>query len=573
MSASGASRKPVIFVVDDHLPTLQTIARDLEHRFGQDYRIVTANSSTEGIDTLRGVAASGVRVSIIAAELNMATMNGVEFLELGAAIHREAKRILLVSMNRRGIVPGEHVIELLQNAMTLGRVDQTITVGWESPEEFFYPSIQTALGNWASSHLPHVEIVRVVGGQWDPATHTLRDTLNRNVVPFGFYDVSSDEGEQLLRSVGAERADLPVVIFRDGFVLSRPTPLEVADALGARTSPGSEIYDVAILGAGPAGLAAAVYAASEGLRTLVIEAHALGGQAGTSSMIRNYLGFPEGVPGNRLTARAYEQALHFGATFLFMQKAGALNVEDDHFVVTLAQCEPARARSVLVAIGMQYRRLNIPALERLVGAGVYYGSATVEAPAMVGQHVVVVGGANSAGQAATHLAKFARQVTMVVRGESLATEMSHYLIEQIEATPNIEVLLRTQVVAASGEHRLASVTLRQTDTGVESEIEIAAIFLLIGSESCSNWLAGTLEMDDWGYIVTGRDVSRDRWPLARAPHEFETSVPGVFAAGDVRHGSVKRVAGAVGEGSVTVGSIHRWLAERASLLTHATARE
>jgi thioredoxin reductase (NADPH) len=528
-------------------------------RFGNDYRIVSAGSPREGVGMLRELAADQADVALIAADLQMAEMDGVEFLEQGRALHRDARRALLVTLNRRGTVAIVESLEALQHALALGRIDLSIPRGWVSPEEWFYPQIQQALSDWANANRPHTEVVRVVGEQWDPASHRMRDLLDRNVVRFGFYDVDSAEGRDLLRSVNATAEALPVAIFQDGFYLSRPNRREVADALGVQTSPADEIYDLVILGAGPAGLSSAVFAASEGLNTLVIEAQALGGQAGTSTRIRNYLGFPQGLSGSQLASHAYEQALVFGSHFLFMQEANGLFVDNGHFLIALSDCQPARARAVIVAIGMRYRRLAIPELDRLVGAGVYYGSAAVEAPAMAGRQVFVVGGANSAGQAAVHLARYAARVSVVVRGASLEATMSTYLIDELEATPNIEVLLRTQVVGAGGNHRLESLTVENAQTGVREGVEAAALFILIGAESCGDWLKGLLEMDDRGYLMTGGDLSLNTWPLSRSPLPFETSLPGVFAIGDVRHGSVKRVAAAVGEGSVAIGSVHQYL--------------
>jgi thioredoxin reductase (NADPH) len=559
----GRARRPVIFVVDDDPPSRETIINDLRRRFGNDYRIVSAGSPQEGIGLLKQLAAERAEVALIAADLQMAEIDGVEFLEQGRALHRDAKRALLVTMNRRGTVAIVESLEPLQHALALGRIDISIPKGWVSPEEWLYPQVQQALSDWANANRPHKEVVRIVGEQWDPASHRMRDLLNRNVVRFGFYDADSAEGRELLRSVGAAGEPLPVVIYQDGFYLSRPNRREVAEALGVQTNPASEIYDLVIIGAGPAGLSSAVFATSEGLSTLVIEAQALGGQAGTSAKIRNYLGFPQGLSGRQLTSRAFEQAMVFGTQFLFMQEAIGIDVVDGCFLISLSDCEPARARAVIVAIGMQYRRLAIPGLDRLVGAGVYYGSAGVEAPAMAGQQVFVVGGANSAGQAAVHLARYAAQVLVAVRGESLEATMSRYLIDELEATPNIEVLLRTRVVGAGGTHRLETLTLENARSGLRQEVEAAALFVLIGAESCANWLTGELETDDRGYLMTGRDLSLNTWQLSRPPLPFETSLPGIFAVGDVRHGSVKRVAGAVGEGSVAVGSVHQYLEDLA----------
>jgi thioredoxin reductase (NADPH) len=363
----------------------------------------------------------------------------------------------------------------------------------------------------------------------------------------------------LLREYGVDVERLPAVIFHDGSVLQDPAPIDVANAIGVRTKPASDVYDLAILGAGPAGLAAAVYGASEGLHTVVIEPQAIGGQAGTSSMIRNYLGFPRGVSGGELTFRAWEQTLLFGTEFVFMQRAVGVTANGDERLIRLGDGSEVRARAVIIAAGVAYRRLGIPALERLVGLGVFYGAAGVEAPALAGEAVYVVGGANSAGQAALHLAKFAARVTLLVRGGSLEDGMSDYLITQITAAPNIAVRLHTRVVDGGGAERLERLTLEDVQTGQREEVAAAALFVLIGAEPRTEWLREAIVCDDRGYLLAGRDVPGEAWALQRAPLPFETSMPGVFAVGDVRHGSVKRVAGAAGEGSVAIGSIHQYL--------------
>jgi thioredoxin reductase (NADPH) len=378
-------------------------------------------------------------------------------------------------------------------------------------------------------------------------------------VPFGFYATDSAEGLRLIQEYGVDIARLPALILNNGLVVHDPSPIEVAGALGVRTRPTGEIYDVAILGAGPAGLSAAVYAASEGLRTLVIEPRAIGGQAGTSSMIRNYLGFPGGVSGSDLTFRAWEQSLLFGAPFVFTQQAIGLSVDGDERIVTLSDGGVVRSRAVIIASGVSYRRIGIPALDHLVGVGVFYGATSDEAPAMAGQDVYVVGGANSAGQAALHLAKFASRVTVLVRGKSLTQGMSSYLISQLEATPNIDVRVRTRVIDGHGEDRLKALTLEDALSGQREEVPAAAVFVMIGAAPLTEWLGDQVHRDARGFILTGRDVPERAWPLQRAPLPFETNTPGVFAVGDVRFGSVMRVASSVGEGSVAVNSVGQYL--------------
>jgi thioredoxin reductase (NADPH) len=553
---------PTLFVIDDDPRELATLEDVLRRRFGADYRVMAERLPEAGLDLLERLAHRGDDVALVAADLGLPGMGGVEFLERAHALHRGAVRALLVAMDSRGTRIPFGALHALQRATALGRIDLWVVKGWVSPEELLYPQIQEALSAWTRANRPRHEVVRVVGEHWSPRSHELRDALARNTVPFGFYEADSEQGRRLVRDHGVDTRRLPAVIRYDGSVMHDPSLLDVAEALGVHTPPSSEVYDLAILGSGPAGLSAAVYGASEGLSTLVVEPKSIGGQAGTSSMIRNYLGFPRGVSGGELTFRAWEQALLFGARFVFAHRATGLATRGEERVVVLADGSEAIARAVIVAAGAHYRRIGVPSLERLVGAGVFYGATSVEAPAMVGEEVYVVGGANSAGQAALHLAKFAARVTLLVRGESLAAGMSDYLIGQIEATPNLEVRLRSQVIDGRGEARLETLVLEEVGTGRREEVTAAAVFVLIGAEPHTEWLGDVVQRDERGYILTGRDVPREGWSLERPPLPFETSIPGVFAAGDVRYGSVKRVAGAVGEGSVAVGSVHQYLGEQ-----------
>jgi thioredoxin reductase (NADPH) len=564
-TSDGAARGlPVLFIVDANLEARIGIESALLRRFAPDYRVLTADSSGAGLEALERLAQRGEEVALVAADLHLPGVDGIEFLERARALHRHAMRALLVAMDRRGTRIPFDALESLQRATALGRIDFWVMKGWVAPEELLYPQFQEALTAWTRANRPRHEVMRVVGEHWSPRSHELREALARNTVPFGFYAADSNEGRQLLRDHGVDAERLPAVILHDGSVLHSPTLVDVANALGVHTRPSSEVYDLAILGAGPAGLSAAVYGASEGLRTLVIEPQAIGGQAGTSSMIRNYLGFPHGVSGGELAFRAWEQALLFRTQFVFRQRATRLTMRGHERTVELSDGSEVIARAVIIAAGVEYRRLGIAALERLVGVGVFYGAAGVEAPAMVGEEVYVVGGANSAGQAALHLARFAARVTLLVRGESLEAGMSDYLVTQLQATQNIYVRLRTRVVDGRGDERLETLILEDVGTGQREEVAAAAVFVLIGAEPHTEWLHDVIQRDDRGYIMTGRDVSQQVWPLARPPLPFETSTPGVFAVGDARHGSVKRVAGAVGEGSVAVGSVHQYLAEIAA---------
>jgi thioredoxin reductase (NADPH) len=557
--------KPVVVAVDDELGALQTLVAALQRRFGADYRVVVAESAAAGEALLGRLAGDGAEVALVIADLDLAGDDGVAFLGRAHARFPDAGRALLVEMDERGTRLPLAAMERLQRATALGQIDFSIITPWVSPEEWLYPQVQEALSKWAKAHRPRHEAVKLVGAQWSPRSHELRDILSRNTVPFGFYAVESDEGRRLLREHGVDASRLPVFIQHGGRVLIDPATVEIADALGVRTRPDAEPYDVAIVGAGPAGLAAAVYGASEGLKTAVVEPEALGGQAGTSSMIRNYLGFPRGVSGGDLTSRAYEQAFLFGAQFIFTKGATGLTPRGNERVLTLSDGSELASRAVVIATGVSYRRLGIPTLDALLGVGVFYGAAAAEAAALRGEEVFVVGAGNSAGQAALHLAKYAARVTLLVRGDSLMASMSDYLIRQIEADKRIEVRLRTQVVDVRGApQQLDGLVLADTVTGATETVPAAALFVLIGAEPRTQWLAGTLERDRGGYLLTGRDLLEAAGPTGvsrnRPPLPLETSLPGVFAAGDVRHGSIKRVASAVGEGSSAIRHVHEHLA-------------
>lgn len=555
--------RPVLLVVDADEAARSTFVAALQRRYGADYRVISAGSATDGLAVLEQLAREESAVALVAAALHLPEMDGVAVLDRASALHRGAGRVLLVPMDPRGTRIPFNNLPALQQAMALGRIDVWIVKGSASPEEWLYPQIQEMLTAWTAARgTPH-EVFRVVGERWSPQSHKLRDMLTRNTIPYGFYAADSDEGRRLIREHGVDTARLPAIVRFDGSVVHQPTDIDVAESLGVETRPASEVYDLAILGAGPAGLAAAVYGSSEGLRAVVIEGQAIGGQAGTSSMIRNYLGFPRGVGGGPLAFRAWEQALLFGTQFVFTQQAMNLEARGIERTITLSGNTNVTARAVIIAIGVTYRRLGIPALDRLVGVGVYYGAAGAEAQAMTGEQVFVIGGANSAGQAALHLAKYAARVTLLVRGKSLAASMSDYLIRQVMSTPNIDVRLQTQVIDGRGEHRLDSLVLEHVETGAREEVRASALFVLIGAEPRTEWLLNAVAIDDRGFVLTGGDIPADSWPLARAPLPFETSMPGVFAVGDVRHGSVKRVAGAVGEGSVAVGSVHQYLVDPA----------
>jgi thioredoxin reductase (NADPH) len=556
---AAAPGLPALLIVDADPEARAVTESALARRFGADYRVLTAGAPQAALDTLGRLADRGDQVALLAADLHLPGMDGVELLERAHLLHRGASRVLLVAMDRYYTRIPFSELAALQRATALGRIDFSVVKGWVTPEEWLYPQVQEALSAWTMANRPRHVVYRIIGEQWSPRSHDLRDLLIRNGVPFEFHLPDSQSGRQLIRDFGIDVQRLPALIHHDGSVLHDPDYAEVAAAHGITTKPSSEVFDLAVLGAGPAGLAAAVNGASEGLRTLVIEPRSIGGQAGSSSMIRNYLGFPRGISGGGLAHRAWEQAVLFGAEFVFTQRAIQLRPQGDQRLMALSEGDTAVARAVIIAAGVTYRRLGIPSLDRLVGMGVFYGAAGAEAPAMAGEEVYVVGGANSAGQAALHLARFAARVTLLVRGGSLAASMSDYLITQLEATPNVDVRLHSRVVEGRGEARLEALTVEDVRTGQREQVTATAIFVLIGAEPHTNWLRDVLQLDDRGFVLTGRDIPEPAWPLQRAPLPFETSLPGVFAAGDVRYGSVKRVAGAAGEGSVAVGSVHQYL--------------
>jgi thioredoxin reductase (NADPH) len=560
----------VLLIAGGDSRDVETTASALDRRFGSDYRVLSAGSAADGLAELRGLARGGEQVALVAADLYLPDGDGVEFLERAAGLHNGVVRILLFDLDEFHTRIPFRELPALQRASALGRIDGWMVKGWVNPEEWLYPQVQEALSAWSTAHQPGHVVYRMIGLEWDRRSHDLRDALTVNGVPFAFHTKDSDSGRQLIRNHRVDVTRLPALIRHDGTVLQQPSMAEMAVSHGVQIRPTAPVYDLVVLGAGPAGLAAAVYGASEGLDTLVVEARSIGGQAGTSSMIRNYLGFHRGIHGGELAHRAWQQATLLGAEFVFTNRATALTAEGDHHVLTLDDGGQLAGRAVILAAGITYRQLDIAELDRLIGAGVFYGAAGVVAPAVAGEDVFVVGGANSAGQAALHLAKHAAHVTLLIRGASLAAGMSDYLVRQIQATPNVEVRLHTRVVGGRGDTRLESLTL-QDDQGQQEEVAAAAVFIMIGAKPHTDWLAPVLSLDKKGFVLTGRDIPGANWVLEREPYPFETSRPGVFAAGDVRHGSVKRVAGAVGEGSVAVGSVHRYLAAAAPFEGQARA--
>jgi thioredoxin reductase (NADPH) len=557
----GWMGRPVLFVVDDDRDGLMRLARDLRRRYGADYRVITAASGPAALGRLARLQQEGEQVALLVAGQWLPQMTGIEFLGRAHLAHPGARRLLLFPYG------DARALNAVARAMAAHELDYYLAKPWHPREQMLYPLISELLGDWAKANGPAFEVVQVIGPQWDARSHEVRDLLHRNGFRFGFHADDSERGRVLLEQVG-QRPGRVVLLFHTGQVLVDPPNADVAMMLGATTHPGRKTRDLAIVGAGPAGLAAAVYAASEGLRTVIIEAEAAGGQAGTSSMIRNYLGFPRGISGGELTARAYEQAWLFGAQFIFMAEVVGIQTADEHLILLLRDGAEVRSRAVVIGTGVSYRLLGIPALDALIGSGVFYGAAVSEARAMAGKHVFVVGAANSAGQAALHLARYARQVTMLVRGSSLAEKMSAYLIEEIHATDLIDVRPHTEVVNGAGDRRLESLTMRDSVTGATETLAAGALFVLIGATPHTEWLPDSVARDEGGFILTGRDAlttgTRECWPLDRPPLPLETSLPGVFAVGDVRHRSTKRVASAVGEGAVAIKLVHEFFDEASS---------
>lgn len=545
----------VLLAVEEDEQALRDIARELEDRYARHYRVVRSRSSREAHTRLEELTDAGAEVALVLAGQWLGGMTGSDLLERARRLHPHARRGLLISWGDWGDrATGEAIFD----AIARGRIDHYVIRPSASPDELFHQAISTLLLDWAEARRVAPYTVQIVGESWTGRAYELRSTLERCAMPHAFSLADSGEGRAVVEAAG-EGARLPLVGFPDGTVLADPSNAEIARAAGSAVHPERMDFDLVVVGAGPAGLSAAVYGASEGFRTLVVDEGGLGGQATASSLIRNYLGFPRGVSGRRLAQQAYEQAWMFGANFAFMQRAIGLEREHGELLVTLSDSGRVRGRAVLLATGATYRRLGVPALEALNGAGVFYGGLTSEAPAMAGRDIYVLGGANSAGQAALYLARYARRVTLVVRAASLEAGMSRYLARQVAATPNLRIRLGTEVVGGGGAGWLDHLVLRDRASGAEETVEAGGLFLMIGARPHTDWLPPQVARDERGFIRTGTDAHGRRWPLERDPLLFETSVPGVFAAGDVRHGSVKRVASAVGEGSVVIQLLHQLL--------------
>jgi thioredoxin reductase (NADPH) len=558
VSATAESRevaRPVVLAVDDEPSVARAVERDLRRRYGREFRVLRAESGAEALTALRESKLRGAPIALLLADQRMPVMSGVEFLEHAIALAPEAKRVLLTAY-----ADTQAAIDAI-NRVSL---DHYLLKPWDPPEEQLYPVVDDLLDAWRADAPSPADRIRLVGHRWSRESHDVRDFLARNQVPYRWLDVErDDEGRRLLAAADGA-AELPLVLLPDGSALQRPSVVELADRAGIRRRAELPFYDLLIVGGGPAGLAAAVYGASEGLQTALVERQAPGGQAGQSSRIENYLGFPVGLSGGDLARRATTQAQRFGAELLTVQEVTAIDERGPARIVRLAGGDELGASAIIIATGVDYRRLEAEGVDGLSGRGIYYGGSRSEGLSCRDEHVVVVGGANSAGQAAIYFAAYAERVTILYRGDSLAKNMSRYLIDTIEATANIEVRLNAEVEAAHGEESLRSITVRDSATGDREQLELAAMFVFIGARPQTDWLPPAIARDRRGFILAGAELLmedvRPRWRLDRDPHLLETSLPGVFVAGDVRSESMKRVASAVGEGSMAVHFVHEYLA-------------
>ena len=555
MTTPASTARTVIVTVDDDPGVSRAVARDLRRRYGEQHRIVRAESGDAALDALREMRLRGDEVAVIVADYRMPGMNGIEFLERAMDLYPTARRVLLTAYADTGAaIDAINVVDL----------DHYLLKPWDPPEEKLYPVLDELLSKWQEEERRPVHVTKLVGHRWSARSSDVREFLARNQVAYRWYESEGPDGQRLLAAAQADGLRLPVVITPDGEALVEPTDAELATRVGLATTPSKDFYDLIVIGGGPAGLGAAVYGASEGLRTVLVERTATGGQAGQSSRIENYLGFPDGVSGAQLTERARRQATRFGAEVLTTRDVVGLDVNGSARTVRFSDGGTIDAHTVILATGVSYRQLDAPGLEEMTGRGVYYGSALTEATACTGQDIYIVGGANSAGQAAVYLARHAKSVTILVRGSALERSMSYYLIQQIREIGNISVRTCTEVIGAGGSDHLEWLTLRDTTTGATETVDAGWLFLFIGAAPLTDWLDGVVNRDQRGFVVAGPDLSAegDRprgWELDRAPYHRETSVPGVFVAGDARAESAKRVASAVGEGAMAVMLVHRYL--------------
>jgi thioredoxin reductase (NADPH) len=554
--------RPILFAIDDDTEVLRAVDRDLRRQYGEHYRVMRAGSGPSALDALEQLKTRKTPVALFLVDQRMPQMSGVEFLERAIPLFPAAKRVLLTAYADT---------DAAIHAINTARVDYYLLKPWDPPEQRLYPVLDDLLGDWQANFRPPFEGIRVVGHRWSPEAFQVRDFLARHQVPYQWLDVEeAAEARELVETAekagGEDKPRLPLVFLADGSWIANPSRGELAEKIGFKTQAEKPFYDLAIVGGGPSGLAAAVYGASEGLRTLLIEGDAPGGQAGTSSRIENYLGFPAGLSGADLTRRAVTQAQRFGVEILTPQEAQGVRLEDPYRFVKLSDGSEVSCHALLIATGVSYRKLDVPGVDQLTGAGIYYGAAMTEAMACRDEDVFIVGGANSAGQAAMYFSKYASRIVMLVRGDSLNKGMSQYLVDQIGETPNIEVWYHSNVAAAHGEEHLESIDVHNSETGEVTNHPARSLFILIGAQPHTGWLEGVVERDKHGFILSGPELMHDGkrpegWTPDRDPFLLETSVPGIFVAGDVRRGSVKRVASGVGEGSIAISFIHQYLSK------------
>ncbi len=550
-------KKPIIFLLDDDPSVLKAVTRDVKSMYRKEYRVLATQSANEALDALVDLKKKGEVIALFLSDQRMPEMLGVEFLEKAKTYYPEAKRVLLTAYSDT-----EAAIKAINDV----QLDYYLMKPWDPPEEKLYPILNDQLDEWRSGYIPEFEGIRIVGYQWSPKSHAIKDFLSGNLIPYQFLDIeTSEKGKELLSINEINQKILPAVFFQDGSYLSDPPLQSIGDKAGMKSQASQTMYDVAIIGAGPAGLAAAVYGGSEGLNTILIEKRAPGGQAGTSSRIENYLGFPKGLSGAELSRRAISQATRFGIEFLSPQQVTSISFKDNYKILELGDGNKINAKSVIVTTGVDYRKHPAKGIDNFTGAGIYYGAATTEAHAVKDQEVYIVGGGNSAGQAAMYLSKFARNVHIIIRKPDLSSSMSHYLIDQIGHTENIHVLGHTEVMEAIGEDRLQQIVIRNNEKNEEKVVEAGALFIFIGARPKTEWLNIEVIKDAKGFLETGAGLSRydnfkKIWQLEREPYLLETCSPGIFAAGDVRSGAMNRVASAVGEGSMAIKFVHEYLA-------------
>ncbi len=549
---------PFILIIDDDLQVLRAIQRDVRNKFREEYKVLATESATEALESLKELKLKNETVALFISDQRMPEMEGTVFMEKAKEIFPEAKKVLLTAYSD---------IEAAIKAINTLKLDYYLLKPWNPPEEKLYPVITDLLDDWQNSFIPEFEGIKIIGYQWSPVSHRIKDFFTGNLIPYKWFDIElNKEAEELINIHKIETNELPAVLFEDGSLLKSPEEPELAKKIGLKSTALEEMYDVVIIGAGPAGLAAAVYGGTEGLKTLMLEKKAPGGQAGTSSRIENYLGFPSGLSGADLTRRALTQALRFGVELLSPCQVVDINMKDNYKILTLSNGPEIKTHTIIISTGVDYKTLDVKGISELTGAGVYYGAATAEARSCKDKNVFIIGGGNSAGQAAMYLSGFAKNVFIVIRKNSLDSTMSRYLVDQIKKTNNISVITNSVIVEATGKTRLECITLQNLDTGEQQTNEAEALFIFIGARPMTDWIKFNIFKDSKGFIETGRDLLKFQdfkkiWKLQRDPYLLETCIPGIFSAGDVRAGAMSRVASAVGEGAMAIKLVHEYLSE------------